>query len=82
MYNVIFAKSAERDFLQLPAEMQARVAGVLERVSVQPHRYARRLTGANAYRLRVGKFRIIADINEKTQTIEVLKIGNRETVYG
>ncbi len=82
MYRAVFAKSAEKEFLGLPGEMQERVLGVLERISVQPHRYARRLTGLNAYRLRVGKLRIIIDINEKAQTLEVLKIGNRETVYG
>jgi mRNA interferase RelE/StbE len=81
MYNVLFSKSAEKEFLNLTDDMKERVIGVLERISVQPHRYVRRLTGVNAYRLRVGKFRVIIDINERTQTIEVLKIGNRETVY-
>jgi mRNA interferase RelE/StbE len=81
MHNVVFVKSAEKEFLGLPGDMQERVAGVLERISAQPHRYARRLSGINAYRLRVGKFRLIMDIDERAQTILILKIGNRETVY-
>ncbi len=81
MYNVVFAKSAEKELLSLPDDMQERVVGVLERISVQPHMHARRLTGVNAYRLRAGKLRVIIDINERVQTIEVLKIGNRETAY-
>lgn len=82
MYRAVFAKSAEKEFLSLAGEMQERVLGVLERISVQPHRYARRLSGVNAYRLRVGRLRMIIDINEREQTMEILKIGNRETIYG
>ncbi|MEW6036437.1 MAG: type II toxin-antitoxin system RelE/ParE family toxin [Candidatus Micrarchaeota archaeon] len=81
MYNVLFSKSAERDFFAQTTEVQGRVAGVLERISIQPYRYVRKLSGTDVYRLRVGKFRIILDINEESKTIEVLRIGKRDEIY-
>lgn len=81
MYEIVFSKSAEADFHSLPEEIKDRIVGVLERISISPHRSVKRLAGVDSYRLRVGKFRVILDINEKSERIEVLRIGHRETIY-
>ncbi len=81
MYKIVFSESAENDFQTLAGDIQDRVIGVLQRISINPHRSIRRLAGSKADRLRVGKHRIILDINEKKKQIEVLRIGHRETIY-
>lgn len=81
MYEVVFSESAQKEFKQLSKEEQNRVINVLERIMVRPYSFALKLSGSNAYRIRVGKIRVIVDIIDKTQTILVLKIGNRENVY-
>jgi mRNA interferase RelE/StbE len=82
MYNVNFTESAKKEYGQLPEDMQQRVVAVLERISLRPHSYVMKLSGSSAFRLRVGKHRIILDIDEQAKEILVLKIGNRENVYG
>ena len=81
MYAVEFVESAQKEFLKLSREDQNRVIAVLERILVRPHSFALRLSGSKAYRIRVGKLRVIADIVEEAQKITVLKIGNRKNVY-
>jgi len=81
MYSIEFVDSAQKEFRQLDKEGQLRVIGVLERMRVRPHAYALRLSGSTAYRVRVGKLRVIVDIMEESGMIAVLKIGNRENVY-
>jgi len=81
MYDVVLSKSAQKDLLRLPPDQQDRIIGVLERASVSPRQYVKRLSGSDAYRLRAWKLRIILDINGKAKRIEVLRTGNRETVY-
>ena len=81
MYEVVVSKSAKKDLQALPEEVQQRVIAVLERISVSPQRHARRLSGMDAFRVRVGKHRIIISINELAKRIEVLRIGNRESIY-
>jgi mRNA interferase RelE/StbE len=81
MYEIVFSKSAEEDFQSLPEEIQDRVIGVLERISIKPQRSVKKLAGIDAHRLRVGKYRIILDINEKSKRLEILRIGHRETIY-
>lgn len=80
-YSIEFIDSAKKEFKSLDAEDRSRVLNVLERIRIRPHQFALRLSGSKAYRVRVGKLRIIIDIDEIKFQILVLKIGNRENVY-
>lgn len=46
-----------------------------------PHHFFERLRGRNDYRLRVGDYRVIADIDDERKRIEVTLIGHRKSVY-
>ena len=46
-----------------------------------PHRYFEKLIGRDDYKLRIGDFRAIADIDESSKTIEITLIGHRKKVY-
>lgn len=81
MYEVVFTDSAKKELFALDPETQTRIIQVLERICIRPHHFVLRLSGSKAYRLRVGKIRIILDINQSACQIEVLKIGYRENVY-
>lgn len=81
MYEIIISETARKEFLNLDKDMQERITLVLDRIKVRPHHFCIRLSGTLAYRLRVGKYRVILDINEKLKRVEVLRIGHRKTVY-
>ena len=81
MYDIVVSKSAKKSLLALSEKTRERIVGVLERINIQPYKFVRRLSGSSAYRLRVGKYRLILDINEKIKRIEILRIGHRETIY-
>jgi mRNA interferase RelE/StbE len=81
MYSVELVESAQKDFNRLDKEDQKRVVAVLERISVRPYSFVLRLSGSRAFRVRVGKFRVILDILDENNKIVVLKIGNRESIY-
>ena len=82
MYEIIISKKAHQEFKRLPKGIKERVVAVLERIKMNPYRFARKLAGNPAYRVRVGKHRIILDINENKKRLEVLRIGHRERIYG
>lgn len=81
MYEIVFSQSASQTFSTLTDDMRKRVVSVLERISVRPYSFVRRLRGSEAYRLRIGKYRLIMDIEEKTKMIEILVIGHRDSIY-
>jgi mRNA interferase RelE/StbE len=80
-YSIELTESFQKEFKHLDKEDQYRVLGALERIRVRPHGFALRLSGSNAFRVRIGKLRMIIDIEDESQKIIVLKIGNRENVY-
>jgi mRNA-degrading endonuclease RelE of RelBE toxin-antitoxin system len=47
----------------------------------KPLHYFDRLTKRPGYKLRIGNYRAIADINEKTKTIIILLIRHRKNIY-
>ncbi len=47
----------------------------------KPLHYFDHLTERSEYKLRIGNYRAIADINEKKKTITILIIGHRKNIY-
>jgi len=53
----------------------------LERIRTNPWRYVKKLVDDPGYRLRVGDYRVILDIDGRRLLILVIKIGHRKNVY-
>ena len=81
MYEIVFSNKAERQLKKLEREMQNRIISCLERARIRPEAHFKKLVGEEAYSLRVGHYRIIADIERKKLLILVLKIGPRKKIY-
>ncbi len=81
MFSIVFTKKAEIQLKKLPKNIQIRILSVLKRIIIKPHRYVRRVVGTNFFRVRVGDYRAIIDINEKELIILVIVIGNRKNIY-
>lgn len=81
MYRIVFSLLAERQFFKLDKQIQRRIIKILERIRMRPEAYVRKLVGDQGYRLRVGEYRVIVDIQGETLTILVIKIGHRKTIY-
>ena len=51
------------------------------RIRIRPEGYVRKLVGDEGYRLRVGEYRVIVDLDEEKLMILVLRIGHRKNVH-
>lgn len=81
MYNIEFTKTAEKQFYKLDKQVQKRIAASLERSRIRPFSHVKRVVGSTNYRLRVGEYRIIAEIKEEKLIILVIKVGHRKNIY-
>ena len=61
--------------------MRERIARKLQAVALNPARYLSRLSSVEAYKLRIGDYRAIVDVNWPQRLIYVLSVGHRSTVY-
>tara|TARA_Y100000310_G_scaffold342145_1_gene443988 strand:- start:3895 stop:4143 length:249 start_codon:yes stop_codon:yes gene_type:complete len=81
MYDIAYSNSASKFLKKLPKQNQNHIISVLERARIRPEAHFERLVGEKTYKLRAGKFRIIADVYNKKMLILVIKIGHRKNIY-
>ena len=80
-YMIIYSDKAYRQFKKLERNVQERIKAALERVRIRPEVYVSKLIGDPGYKLRVGDYRVIMDIDNKNLIILVLKAGHRRNIY-
>lgn len=81
MWEVIFDEEAI-DFLnRLPHNVKERIFNKILAAKENPHHFFERLSGREEYKLRIGDYRVIADIEPGNQVIRILTIGHRKNIY-
>ena len=81
MYSIEFTKKAKKQFDKLPKKDKIKIVLQLDRIKFDPYKYVRKLKGIEAYKLRVGDYRLILDILDNKLVILVLKLGLRKNIY-
>ena len=82
LYTIEFSDTARKDLLKLQKEIQKRIWIALDRIKFNPKSYVTKIVGIDAYRLRVGDYRIIMDIQHDKLMILIVKVGHRSSIYG
>lgn len=81
MYGLEFRPAALRALRKLDAETAARVRGALTLLAREPRPPgALKLSGRDAYRVRVGNYRIIYTIDDPQRVVVVVIVGHRSDV--
>ena len=81
-YSIEFAKGVRKDFKSIPTNDADRILKKIESLSRDPRPMdSRKLTSEDAYRVRIGNYRVVYDIYDQVLLILVLKIGHRKNVY-
>lgn len=71
-----------RDFLRTIDKGDARrIFQKIDSIKDNPKRFLERLVGINSYKLRIGDYRAIIDLDESNNVLEVLLIGHRKNIY-
>ena len=80
-YELIFDNKAIESLESLPRELRKRIFDKLMVAKENPAHFFERLEGRQDYKLRVGDYRVIADINNNLGRIEITLIDHRKKVY-
>jgi len=82
-YEVKFATSAAREFRSLSTELKYRISAAIDGLSQNPRPPGvRRLVGhERLYRIRVGQYRVVYEIDEKQQLVRITRVRHRREVY-
>jgi mRNA interferase RelE/StbE len=81
-WRVVILRQPEKILARLPMDLRQRLAKAIDKLESDPHPAgSERLTGYDLYRLRVGDWRIIYQLEEDKLLILVLEVGPRGGVY-
>lgn len=82
-YAIEFAPSARKMFKKLPQDLQDRIQLQIDALATEPRPSGvKKLKGAeNTYRIRVGRYRVVYEIEDDVLLVTVIKVGGRGEVY-
>ena len=81
-YRVHIIRSAEEEIDRLPLSMNRRISHKILSLEQKPRpRGSKKLSAREQYRLRVGDYRILYDIDDRNQVVTILAVGHRSEVY-
>lgn len=82
MYTVLIIRRAQKELSRLPARAYERVRDTIRSLAENPRPSGcLKLTGRDAWRIRVGDYRVVYEIDDEKQTVTVRHVGHRRDVY-
>jgi mRNA interferase RelE/StbE len=81
MYSLEISATSETFLKKLQRKDAERIFEKLQSIRDEPLRYVVRLKGSRLWKLRIGDYRAEADILIEGQTIFVVRIGHRRSIY-
>ncbi|RJO65887.1 MAG: type II toxin-antitoxin system RelE/ParE family toxin [Myxococcales bacterium] len=83
-YRIQLARSAVKEYHELPDHIQARVRKTIDAMASEPRPAGKCVKIANAinrWRIRVGDYRIVYDVDDSARVVDIIRIRHRKDVY-
>lgn len=80
-FEIIWSECAARELKRLDWVVAKKIFEKVGELSENPYRNVKKLTGLPYFRLRVGDYRILLDIQKGVLKVLVLKVGHRKKIY-
>jgi mRNA interferase RelE/StbE len=82
MYGITILRRAQKELAGLPSEPYVRVRDAIRALAEEPRpQGSRKLTGRSGWRIRVGSYRVVYEIDDPNRQLTVMHIGHRRDVY-
>lgn len=81
-YTVLILRRAQRELQRIPQEGYDRVREAMRGLAHNPRPTGcLALTGRTGWRIRVGDYRVIYEIDDGQHTVTIVHVGHRHDVY-
>ena len=82
MYELVVRARVRKSLVRLPKNVYRRVSNTIEGLREEPRPPGcRKLSDREGWRLRVGDYRIIYEIDDEERVVTILQVGHRRDVY-
>ncbi len=81
-YEVLLQPRARKEFLALPPDIAKKITQAIQTLEQNPRSHQSiKLSGGEGYRVRVGDYRILYEIDDPARTVIVYRIKHRREAY-
>jgi mRNA interferase RelE/StbE len=83
VYSIFIKPSAIKELKKLPEKNQGKVFQTIHQLELYPRAIgSKKLKGSeHRWRIRIGDYRILYELNTDTKTVEIFRILHRKDVY-
>jgi mRNA interferase RelE/StbE len=81
-YTVLLSKRAQKQLDKLIDVVVKPILLAIEKLGDNPRPHGfKKLKGRNGYRIRIGDYRVIYEVNDNVLLVDVIEVGNRKDIY-
>ena len=81
-YQLLIKPSARKELEQLSDSILRRIDEAIVKLSNHPRPVgSKKLVGAALYRIRIGTYRVVYEIDDNRKTVTIVTVGHRGDVY-
>ena len=82
-YRVTILRRAAKALAKLPPKDYERMRDAIRALGRDPRPAGcRKLVGRDGWRVRVGRYRVVYEVDDEVHVVAVLDVGHRKDVYG
>lgn len=83
MHKILIESLAEKQLFRLPSLEVKRIASKIKALALNPKPIGcKKISGSlNNWRIRVGDYRVVYEINEKEQVVRIWRVKHRREAY-
>jgi len=80
-WKVQYSQTANEFLAKMDNKQAEIIFRKINSTKLNPHHFFEKMVSLPFYKIRIGDYRVIADLKEQVQIIAVIKIGHRKKVY-
>ncbi|WP_286394339.1 type II toxin-antitoxin system RelE family toxin [Pseudanabaena mucicola] len=81
-YQVNLPKAVQKQLNTLPQELKQRILKALVQLQEEPRpANSLQMKGGQGFRLRIGDYRVLYEIDDSSQIVNLRRIGHRREIY-
>lgn len=81
-YRLFLLPRAQKELARLPTDAYERIRTAIRALAEEPRPPGcRKLSGRDGWRIRVGDYRVLYEIEDASKVVTVLQVGHRRDVY-
>ena len=81
-YALLIERRAQRSLSRIAVQDRERISDAIRRLAEEPRPHGvKKLSGRDAWRIRVGDYRILYEIQDERLFILVIDVGHRREIY-